>query len=86
MTAADSHTFKDLAPGHHVVTAILSYDDHTPFSPAILASASFTVPGDGSEGGDGIDTGVAIGLAAGIGIAGLIVGGILGLARRRRSS
>jgi methionine-rich copper-binding protein CopC len=83
MTAAGSHTFTDLAPGHHVVTAILSYDDHTPFSPAVLASASFTVPGD--DGDDGIDTGAAVGLAIGIGAAGLIVGGILGFALRRRA-
>ena len=85
MTTAGSHTFKDLAPGHHVVTAVLFYDDHTPFSPAVVSGASFTVPADG--GGDsGMSTGAAIALAAGVGIAGLIVGGILGLARRRRPS
>ena len=83
MTTADSHTFKNLKPGNHVVTAVLFYDDHTPFSPAVVSGASFTVPGDG--GGDGgIDTGAAIGLAIGIGAAGLIVGGILGFALRRR--
>ena len=84
MTTADSHTFKDLKPGNHVVTAVLFYDDHTPFSPAVVAGASFTVPGDG--GGDGLDTGAAIGLAIGIGAAGLIVGGILGFALRRGTS
>jgi len=84
MTTADSHTFKDLAPGNHVVTAVLFYDDHTPFSPAVVAGASFTVPG--GRGGDGLDTGAAIGLAIGIGAAGLIVGGILGFALRRRAS
>ena len=83
MTTADSHTFKDLEPGNHVVTAVLFYDDHTPFSPAVVAGASFTVHGDG--GSDGIDTGAAIGLAIGIGAAGLTVGGILGLALRRRA-
>jgi len=83
MTTADSHTFKDLKPGNHVVTAVLFYDDHTPFSPAVVAGASFTVPGDGD--GDGIDTAAAIGLAIGIGAAGLIVGGILGFALRRRA-
>jgi methionine-rich copper-binding protein CopC len=83
MTTADSHTFKDLAPGNHVVTAVLFYDDHTPFSPAVVAGASFTVRGN--DGGGGIDTGAAIGLAIGIGAAGLIVGGILGLALRRRA-
>jgi len=84
MTTADSHTFKDLEPGNHVVTAVLFYDDHTPFSPAVVSGASFTVPGNGG-GGDGIDTGAAIGLAIGIGTAGLIVGGILGFALRRRT-
>jgi methionine-rich copper-binding protein CopC len=84
MTTADSHTFKDLEPGNHVVTAVLFYDDHTPFSPAVVSGASFTVPG-AEEGDDGIDTGAAIGLAIGIGAAGLIVGGILGLALRRRA-
>ena len=34
---------------------------------------------------DGIDTGAAVGLAIGIGAAGLIVGGILGFALRRRA-
>src|SRR3990172_1610274 len=82
MTTADSHTFKDLEPGNHVVTAVLFYDDHTPFSPAVVSGASFTVPGD--DGDDGIDTGAAVGLAIGIGAAGLIVGGILGFALRRR--
>ena len=84
MTTADSHTFKDLAPGNHVVTAVLFYDDHTPFSPAVVSGASFTVPGDGG-GDDAIDTGAAVGLAIGIGAAGLIVGGILGFALRRRA-
>jgi len=83
MTTADSHTFKDLAPGNHVVTAVLFYDDHTPFSPAVVDGVSFTVPGD--DGDDGIDTGAAVGLAIGIGAAGLIVGGILGFALRRRA-
>jgi hypothetical protein len=69
-----------------VVTAVLFYDDHTPFSPAVVDGVSFTVPGDGGGDDDGIDTGVAIGLAVGIGIAGLIVGGILARALRRRSS
>ena len=86
MTTADSHTFKDLAPGNHVVTAVLFYDDHTPFSPAVVDGVSFTVPGDdGDDGDDGIDTGAAIGLAIGIGAAGLIVGGILGFTLRRRA-
>jgi methionine-rich copper-binding protein CopC len=84
MTTAGSHTFKDLEPGNHVVTAVLFYDDHTPFSPAVVSGASFTVPG-AEESDDGIDTGAAIGLAIGIGAAGLIVGGILGLALRRRA-
>src|SRR3972149_94138 len=53
MTTADSHRFKDLEPGNHVVTAVLFYDDHTPFSPAVVAGASFPVPGDG--GGAGTD-------------------------------
>jgi methionine-rich copper-binding protein CopC len=83
MTTADSHTFKDLKPGNHVVTAVLFYDDHTPFSPAVVAGASFTVPGDGGGDGAGIDA--AVGLAIGIGAAGLIVGGILGFALRRRA-
>src|SRR3989304_4056120 len=39
MTTADSHTFKDLKPGTHVVTAVLFYDDPTPFSPAVVAGA-----------------------------------------------
>src|SRR3990170_4553152 len=51
MTTADSHTFKDLAPGNHVVTAVLFYDDHTPFSPAVVDGVSFTVPGK-DDGGD----------------------------------
>jgi len=86
MTTADSHTFKDLKPGNHVVTAVLFYDDHTPFSPAVVSGTSFTVPANdsGGGGGDGIGTGAAIGLAIGIGAAGLIVGGILGLTLRRR--
>ena len=86
MTTADSHTFKGLKPGNHVVTAVLFYDDHTPFSPAVVSGTSFTVPGNDSGGGDdGIGTGAAIGLAIGIGAAGLIVGGILGFALRRRA-
>jgi len=36
-------------------------------------------------GNDGIGTSAAIGLAIGIGAAGLIVGGILGFALRRRA-
>ena len=83
MTTADSHTFKDLKPGNHVVTAVIFYDDHTPFSPAVVSGVSFTVPSD--DGDDGIDTGAAVGLAIGIGAAGLIVGGILGFALRRRA-
>ena len=86
MTTADSHTFKGLKPGNHVVTAVLFYDDHTPFSPAVVSGTSFTVPGTNSGGDDdGIDTGAAIGLAIGIGAAGLVVGGILGFALRRRT-
>ena len=85
MTTADSHTFKGLKPGNHVVTAVLFYDDHTPFSPAVIAGASFTVPGKDSVDGGGMSTGAAIGLAIGIGAAGLIVGGILGRALRRRA-
>jgi len=84
MTTAGSHTFKDLAPGNHVVTAVLFYDDHTPFSPAVVAGASFTVPGSG-DGDGGIDTALAIGLAIGVGAAGLIAGGILGFGLRRRA-
>ena len=84
MTTADSHTFKDLEPGNHVVTAVLFYDDHTPFSPAVVAGASFTVKG-ADDGDDGMDTAAAVGLAIGIGAAGLIVGGILGFALRRRA-
>jgi hypothetical protein len=83
MTTADSHTFKGLKPGNHVVTAVLFYDDHTPFSPAVVDGVSFIVPAD--NGDDGIDTGAAVGLAIGIGAAGLIVGGILGFALRRRT-
>ena len=87
MTTADSHTFKGLKPGNHVITAVLFYDDHTPFSPAVVSGTSFTVPGTDSGGSDdsGVSTGAAIGLAIGIGAAGLIVGGILGLALRRRA-
>lgn len=82
MTTADSHPFKDLEPGHHVVTAVLFYDDHTPFSPPVLAGASFTVRGGGE--GDGIGSGAAIGIALGLAAAGLLVGGSLGFALRRR--
>jgi len=87
MTTADSHTFKGLKPGNHVVTAVLFYDDHTPFSPAIVSGTSFTVPGtvSSSDSDDGMSTGAAVGLAIGIGAVGLIVGGIMGLALRRRA-
>lgn len=78
MTTADSHPFKGLEPGNHVVTAVLFYDDHAPFDPPVLAGASFTVPG-GDDGG----TGTAIGIAVAVGAAGLLVGGILGLSLRR---
>ena len=82
MTVEDSHTFKNLEPGTHTVFAALFYDDHTPFVPTVITGATFRVTGSGD--GGGIGTGGAIGLAVGLGAAGLLVGGGLGFALKRR--
>ncbi len=84
MVWEDSYTLKDLKPGNHVVTAVLFYDDHTPFSPLVGAGASFTITGKDSGGDDGgVSTGAVIGIAIAAALGGLVVGGGL-LARLRR--
>jgi len=83
MTAADSYTFKGLAPGNHVLTAALTYDDHTLFEPFVLQSVTFTVKGDsGAGGGTGAATVIIIAIAASV--AGLLAGGGLAWGLRRR--
>jgi hypothetical protein len=77
MIIADSYTFRELEPGNHVVTAVLFYDDHSPFDPPVTAGASFTVPGSG-------DGGVDVWVPIVVGVAALAVGGGLTFALRRR--
>ncbi len=82
MTVEDSHTFKNLEPGTHTVFAALFYDDHTPFDPPVMAGATFTVAGS-DDGGD-VSVGALIGAALGAAGAGLVLGGGLGFALKRR--
>ncbi len=87
MTTEDSHTFKGLEPGIHTVFAALFYDDHTPFIPTVITGTTFRVlESDGSDGdGDGgTATGAVVGIAIAVGLAGLLAGGGLGFALRRR--
>ncbi|HEU4760244.1 MAG TPA: copper resistance protein CopC [Dehalococcoidia bacterium] len=85
MTMEDSYTFKDLAPGNHVVFAALFYDDHAPFDPSVVTGATFRV--SGSVGGDGgAGTGAVIAIAAGAAVGGLLLGGAAAWAARRRRS
>jgi len=82
MVVSDSYTLKNLAPGHHVLTAALFYDDHTPFDPTVMQSVTFTVKDGESGGGTGAATVIIIAIAAGA--AGLLAGGGLAWGRRRR--
>ena len=52
------------------------------FDPPVAAGASFVVPGSSS--GGGVGTGAAIGIAVGAALGGLILGGALVWAVRRR--
>jgi methionine-rich copper-binding protein CopC len=71
MWVENSYTFTDLAPGVHTVSVALFHDDHTPLSPPVIASQTFTVGGAGGSDSGGVATWV---LAIGI-IGGLVVGG-----------
>ena len=84
MVPSDSYTLKGLAPGHHVLTAALFYDDHTPFDPPVMTSMTFTVKGGEGGGGTGASTGTVIIIGIAAGIAGLVLGGGLAWGRRRR--
>ena len=85
MTTEDSHTFKGLEPGIHTVFAALFYDDHTPFIPTVITGTTFRVlESDGSDGDGGTATGAVVGIAIAVGVAGLLAGGGLGFALRRR--
>ena len=83
MTTEDSHTFKGLEPGTHTVFAALFYNDHTPFIPTVITGTTFRVAGSG--GGDAGAGAVAVaGIAIAVGAVGLLLGGGLGFALRRR--
>jgi methionine-rich copper-binding protein CopC len=71
MSVSNSFTFTDLEPGVHTVAVSLTYDDHTPFNPPVIASTSFRVQGSDS-GSSGIPTWALI---LGV-IAGLVIGGV----------
>jgi hypothetical protein len=71
MWVENSYTFTGLEPGVHTVSVALFHDDHTPFSPPVIASQSFTVAGSGGSTSSGIPTWA---LVVGI-IGGLVVGG-----------
>ena len=49
MWVENSYTFTGLEPGVHTVSVALFHDDHTPFSPPVIASQSFTVAGSGGR-------------------------------------
>ena len=38
----DEFKFTNLSPGRHTVSVAVFYDDHTPFSPPVVASKTFT--------------------------------------------
>jgi hypothetical protein len=61
----------NLSPGKHTVSVALFYDDHSPFSPPVVATKTFTVERDSDEGGVPV-WGLAVGIAAGavVGAAG----------------
>ncbi len=83
MVPTDSYTLKDLPSGHHVLSAALFYDDHTPFDPPVMTSVAFTVAGAHSDnGGAGTATVIIIAIAAAG--AGLLAGGGLAWSLRRR--
>lgn len=85
MVPSNSYTLKDLPSGHHVLSAALFYDDHTPFDPPVMTSVAFTVAGahsDGEGGGTGAATVIIIAIAAAG--AGLLAGGGLAWGLRRR--
>ena len=42
-TVSTSVTFKDVAPGSHIVQVILVYSDHTPVKPLVAPSVNFVV-------------------------------------------
>ena len=69
MWVENSYTFTDLEPGFHTVSVVLNHDDHSPFSPALIAAQTFRVEGDDS-GGIPVWT-----LVLGV-MGGLVVGGL----------
>ena len=69
MWVENSFTLTDLEPGVHTVSVVLNHDDHTPLSPAVIASESFAI--GGGSGDDGIPVWA---LALGV-VGGLVVGG-----------
>ena len=81
MVVSDSYTYKGLAPGNHVVTAALFYDDHTPFQPPVTQMVTFKVAGGG---GGGASTGTVIIIAIAAAAGGLILGGAAATVIRRR--
>ena len=83
MTTEDSHTFEGLEPGIHTVFAALFYDDHTPFNPTVITGTTFRVLGSGGGAG-GTGAGAVVGIAIAVGAVGLLTGGGLGFALRRR--
>ena len=67
----DEFKFTNLSPGRHTVSVAVFYDDHTPFSPPVVASKTFSVETDGD---DGVPLwGLIVGVAAAV-----VVGGIGG--------
>ncbi len=80
MVPSDSYTLKDLPSGHHVLSAALFYDDHTPFDPPVMTSVAFTVKGAQSDGGGGggTDTATVVIIAIAAGVAGGAAGLLLG--------
>jgi methionine-rich copper-binding protein CopC len=53
----------NLSPGKHTVSVALFHDDHSPFSPPVVATKTFTVEPDSD---DGVPVwGLALGIAAG---------------------
>jgi copper resistance protein C len=72
MWVENSYKFTDLEPGVHTVSVALFHDDHTPYSPPVIASQTFTVGGVGVGGDDGGIPAWTLAVAV---LGGLVVGG-----------
>jgi len=71
MWVENSYTFTNLEPGVHTVSVALFHDDHTPFSPPVIASQTFTVGGSG-DGSGGIPVwALVIGIVGGLAVGGV---------------